>query len=205
MVKFRAPISVRSEACENLIFRIMSCTWIPIPSLFTSPFIPFQNQDSVEEAMAPFSRFEISGSELIEAYEKVALLFEKIGQGQFFRCFDGHNAEVTKLFSLNLKENVAQIGGFKFIVDDDKIAEATKLPQIGERWFKGGKVNKKKCLSLLLPLPDNAKLKIGVSVKFLKPEWTAFYESLVRYVSCERRFFSPTLLPYKTPISTKGV
>ena len=171
MAKFRAPISVRSEACEILIFRIMSCTWIPIPSLFTSPFIPFQNQDSAEEVMAPLNRFEILGLELIEADEKVVLLFEKVGWGQFFKCFDGHNAEVTKLFALNLKENVAQIGGFKFIINEDKIAEATKLPQIGDRWFKGGKVNKKKCLSLLLPLPDNAKLKIWVSVKFLKPEW----------------------------------
>ena len=72
---------------------------------------------------------------------------------------------------MNLKEDVAQIWGFKFIINESKIAEATKLPQIGEHWFKGGKVNKMKCLSLLLPLPDNAKMKIAVSVKFLKPEW----------------------------------
>ena len=78
-------MSVRFEACEVLIFRIMSCTWIPIPSLFTTPFIPFRNQDSGEDAMAPLSRFEISGSELIEADEKVALLFEKIGWGHFFQ------------------------------------------------------------------------------------------------------------------------
>jgi len=57
--------------------------------------------------MAPLNHFEISGSELIEADEKVALLFEKVGWGQFFRCFDGHNVEVTKLFALSLKENIA--------------------------------------------------------------------------------------------------
>ena len=121
--------------------------------------------------MAPLNDFKISGSELIEEDEKVALLFDKVGCRKFFKCFDGHNTEVTKLFSLNLKEDVVQIGGFKFIINEDKIAEATKLPQVGERWFKGSKVNKKKCLSLLFSLPDNAKLKIGVSVKFLKPEW----------------------------------
>ena len=121
--------------------------------------------------MAPLSHFEISGLELIEADEKISLLFEKIGWGNFFRSFSGHNAEVTKLFALSLKENVAQIGGFKFIVDEDKIAKETRLPQIGEHWFKGGKVNKKKCQSLLLPLLDNAKLKIGVLGRFLKPKW----------------------------------
>ena len=138
--------------------------------------------------MAPLNRFEISGSELIEADEKVALQFEKVWWGQFFKCFDGDHAEVTKLFSLNFKEDVVQIGGFKFIVNEDKIVEVTKLPQVGERWFKGSKVNKKKCLSLLLPLPDNTKLKIGVPVRFLKPEWKAYYEILVRYVSCDGRF-----------------
>ena len=98
-------------------------------------------------------------------------MFENIGWGQFFRCFSGHSAEVTKQFAMSLRENVAQIGGFKFIIDEDKNAEATKLPQTGERWFKGGKVDKKRCRSLLLPLPANAKLKVGVLVKFLKPEW----------------------------------
>ena len=124
--------------------------------------------------MAPLNRFEISGSELIEADEKIALHFEKIGWGHFFKCFDSHNAAVTKLFATNLTDDVVQIRGFRFVINEDKIAEATKLPQVGERWFKGSKVNKKRCLSLLLPLPDNNKLKIGVPVKFLKPEWKAF-------------------------------
>ena len=145
MDKLGALVSVRYEACEDLTFRIMSYTWVPIPSLFTTPFVSFRNQDSSEEAMALLSRFEISGSELVEADEKAALLFEKIGWGQFFRCFSGHNVEVTKLFALSLKENIAQIGDFQFIIDKDKISEATKLPQTRERWFKGGKVNKKKC------------------------------------------------------------
>ena len=83
--------------------------------------------------MALLSRFEISGPELVEADEKDALLFEKIGWSQLFRCFSGHNMEVTKQFALSLKENVAQIGDFKFIIDEDKIAEATKLPKTGER------------------------------------------------------------------------
>ena len=124
---------------------------------------------------------------MVESDDKFAILFENIGWGPFFRCFSGHNAEVTKQFAMSLRENVAQIGDFKFIVDEDKIAEATKLPQTGECWFKGGKVDKKRCRSLLLPLPANSKLKIGVSVRFLKLEWRAFYEIIVRYVSCDGR------------------
>ena len=60
----------------------------------------------------------------MEADEEVAALFENIGWGLFFRHFSGHNTEVTRQFALSLKENVAQIGGFKFIIDQYKIAEA---------------------------------------------------------------------------------
>ena len=135
--------------------------------------------------MAPLSRFEISGRELVEAHEEFVALFKKIGWGSFFRRFSGHNTKVTRQIALSLKENVAQIRGFQFIIDEDKIVEATKLPQTRECWFKGGKVNKKRCRSLILPLPTNAKLKVGVSVKLLKAEWRVSYEVLVRYVSCD--------------------
>ena len=66
---------VRSKSCE--VLHIMPYVWVPIPSLFTFPFIPARNQESVEETMAPLNRYEISGSELIEANEEVALRFEK--------------------------------------------------------------------------------------------------------------------------------
>ena len=129
MAKVGALISVRYEACEDLKVHVMSFTWVPIPSIFMTPFISIRNLSSSEGTMALLSRFEISGPELVEADEKAALLFEKIGWGEFFRCFSGHNMEVTKQFALSFKENVARIGDFKFIIDEDKITEATKLPQ----------------------------------------------------------------------------
>ena len=62
--------------------------------------------------MAPLNRFEISGSELIEADEKIALRFEKVGWGQFFKCFDGHNAEVTQTICLKFKRRRCADRGF---------------------------------------------------------------------------------------------
>ena len=136
----------------------MSCVWIPIPSVFTSPFISSQSPESAEETMSPLNHFEISGSELIEANHEIAKKFEKMGWEHFFRSFDGHHAEITKMFAMNYEDDRVQIGGFEFVINEEKIAQATKLPQVGERWFKGIVVNKKKCLALLMPLPDNMKL-----------------------------------------------
>ena len=110
--KIGVLVSVTYESIGDLTFHIMPFTWIPIPLIFTTSFISNQNQSCSEETMAPLSRFEISGTELVEADEKVAVFFEQIGWGLFFKCFSGHNAEVTKQFTMSLRENVAQIGGF---------------------------------------------------------------------------------------------
>ena len=82
--------------------------------------------------MSPLNRFEISGSELIEAGQEVAMKFEKMVWGHFFRSFDGHHVEITKLFTMNFNNDRVQIGGFEFIINEDTIAESTKLPQVGE-------------------------------------------------------------------------
>ena len=66
-----------------------------------------------------------------------------------------------------MKDDVAQVGDFQLILNEDLIAKATKLPQIGGRWFKGQKVNKKKCEIFLLPLPEGLDLGRGDSVKFM--------------------------------------
>ena len=96
MAKIGVLISVTYESIEDLTFRVMPYTWVPIPSIFMTSFILTHDQSCTEETMAPLRRFEISGPELVEADEEAALLFEKIGWGQFFRCFSGHNVEVTK-------------------------------------------------------------------------------------------------------------
>ena len=115
------------------------------------------------------------------------MLFEKIGWGLFFKGFSGHHVEITKRFAMSLKDDVAQVGDFQLILNEDLIAKATKLPQIGERWFKGQRVNKKKSEMFLLPLPEGLDLGKGVSVKFLKPQWRAYFEILIRYITCDSR------------------
>ena len=89
---------------------------------------------------------------------------------------------------MSLKDDVAQVGDFQLILNEDMIAKATKIPQIGKCWFKGQKVNKKKCEMFLLPLPEGLDIGRGVSIKFLKPQWRACFEILIRYVTCDGRY-----------------
>ena len=78
MAKIGVLISVTYEVIEDLTFQVIYYTWVPIPSIFTTSFISIHNQSCSEETMAPLSRFEISGPELVEADEKAALLFKRL-------------------------------------------------------------------------------------------------------------------------------
>ena len=105
---------------------------IPIPSIFTTPFDPLLNEELVVEQMEPLSRFEVSGTDMVEADPKFSTLFDKIGRGSFFNKFDGHQYQITRQVVLNIREDVARVGCFHVIVNKDSIAEATNFPQMGE-------------------------------------------------------------------------
>ena len=90
-IMFRVSVLVSDELSYDLMFHTMPFTWIPIPYVFTHPFIPNPNQNRCRVKMAPLNRFEISGPELVESNLEVAVLFEKIGWGLFFKGFNGHH------------------------------------------------------------------------------------------------------------------
>ena len=138
-IMFRVSVLVSDELGYDLIFHTMPFTWIPIPSVFTHPFIPNPNQNLCGVKMEPLKLFDISGPELVESNLEAAMLFEKTGWGLFFKGFRGHHVEITRQFAMSLKDDVAQVGDFQLILNKDMIAKASKLPQIGEHWFKGQK------------------------------------------------------------------
>ena len=84
-IMFRVSILVSDGLGYDLIFHTMPFTWIPIPSVFTHPFIPNPNQNLCKVKMAPLNCFEISGPELVESNPEATTLFEKIGWGLFFK------------------------------------------------------------------------------------------------------------------------
>ena len=67
--------------------------------------------------MAPLSRFELFGPEMLEVDREVLALFEKIDWKLFFWGFNGHDEEVTRKFVLSLDGNIAQIGDLKLVIE----------------------------------------------------------------------------------------
>ena len=89
---------------EGFNMAIKPC--ISIPYVLTTPFYSLPIEGPVNVHMDLLSIFELEGVELLEIQPDISQLFEKISWGEFFRCFSRHNVEVTRKFSLSLRENV---------------------------------------------------------------------------------------------------
>ena len=77
------------------MFQVMSTTWVPIPLIFTSTFVSNPFWINNNDKMAPLSRFEVLGPEMVEEDLRDVDLFDKIGWGLFFKIFSCHHYENT--------------------------------------------------------------------------------------------------------------
>ena len=102
--------------------------------------------------------------------------------------------------------NVAQIGDLQLVIDEEFISKATKLPQTGERWFKGSRIDKKKFKQFLLPLSkEYAHLKLSFPIKYLRNQWRAPFEVISRYISCDGRYSNVQLYHMRILKALKGL
>lgn len=53
----------------------------------------------------------------------------------------GHNTRLTNMFSLNFLDGKVKLGNLEIFVTEKFIADATNLPIVGEKWFKGDEVD----------------------------------------------------------------
>ena len=60
--------------------------------------------------MVPLCQFEPEGSKWLIKEPKAACFVDKIGWAKFFDNFNGHNVEITRIFSLSFNGQIAQIG-----------------------------------------------------------------------------------------------
>ena len=105
--------------------------WIPIPSVFTTPYHPQVKKEPNICEMAPLCRFELEGSEWLIGEPEAAFFIEKTRWVKFLDSFNGHNVEITQRFALYFNGETAQIENLQLILFEGFIVEATKLSQVG--------------------------------------------------------------------------
>lgn len=93
------------------------------------------------KTMGLIIRAEPVGAKFMEGYPQLKEILQKAGWLNFIENFDGYHKEITKYFARSFNGTEVEIGDIKFVVTKSYIVEATKLPRLGERWFKKKRIS----------------------------------------------------------------
>lgn len=141
--------------------------------------------------MGKLLRAEPEGSKFLEGYPQVKEALQKENWLQCIQKFRGYHKEVTKAFARSFrdKDNQVVVGDLKFTVTESSIAQATSLPQTGERWFKNRLVQGQQWKQILKnPSMDTIIFTKGIPVTYVKEEWTNLLLLVQKFLTCEGRF-----------------
>lgn len=96
---------------------------------------------------------------------------------------------MTKTFVHSFYGTKAEIGDIKITITKLMIAEATKLPRSGEKWFKNRGINGEDWTVFLKnPNMDTIVFKKGIPSTALRSKWRNVLLILQKFVTCEGRF-----------------
>jgi hypothetical protein len=63
-------------------------------------------------------------------------VFLHAGWGPFLSSLQGHDDNLSMQFTLDFNGKTTHVGYLTFEVTEDSITAATKLPRMGDRWFR---------------------------------------------------------------------
>ncbi len=83
-------------------------------------------------------REEPSNIRELHASHMIVSYFRHLGCYEFCEQVQGvqHHPELTKIFVANLSDNKVTLAGVTFIVSSSIITDATRIPNVGEKWYK---------------------------------------------------------------------
>ena len=134
-------------------------------------------------------RTEPVGKKFMEGYPQLKEILQKAQWLNFIEKFDGFHKEVTKYFARAFDRVEVKVGDIKFAVIESLVAEATVLPNMGERWFKNrGIIGEEWKAFLKKPGMDTSIFKKGIPSTTLKGKWREMLFIIQKFITCEGRF-----------------
>jgi hypothetical protein len=79
---------------------------------------------------------EPSDMHLFDVEPMVKEVFQRVGCLSFCQNMERGHPEVAREFSLHFDDNKTKVGNLEFLVSEASIATTTRIPNIGEKWFK---------------------------------------------------------------------
>lgn len=90
--------------------------------------------------MEPMVRIDPNGAQALLSHEDSMDDLVVYGQDGFIKRIEGFNLKLAQAFTQSFDGTRAKIGDLQLKVTEGSIAEATGLPQEGDRWFKNLKL-----------------------------------------------------------------
>jgi hypothetical protein len=119
----------------NCLFPLLNCH--PLPNcahpLSNSTLCSFSTLSPCPNDMSHPPMLDLFA---IPEFAQCREVFLHAGWGPFLAHLQGHDDNVSLQFSLGFDGRMACMGSLTFLVSEESIASATKLPRVGDRWFK---------------------------------------------------------------------
>ena len=132
------------------------------------------------------NRSEPSDMSWVQTFPDYARLFLEAGWLSFFEKIYGYHTEVSYKFAQCLDKYIVTFDTLNIELTRELIAEATRIPDEGEYWFKQVPFTFDAHNYLLADVvADWGK---GVHIHKFKPEWREPIKILKSYITCEGRF-----------------
>jgi len=95
--------------------------------------------------------------------------------------------ELARLFVTHLHKNEVTLVGITFIISSTIISEATRNPNVGEKWYKGQHLDESYYEPYIKAKYRN-QVKRLFPFKFLENRYVPLMRIIIKYFTCEGRF-----------------
>lgn len=98
-----------------------------------------------------------------------------------------HHPELTGIFVANLRNNKVTLAGVTFIISSSIITDATRIPNVGEKWYKAQYWDEHYYEPYIKSRYRNEK-KRTFPLRFLEDKYAPMMKIIMKYFTCEGRF-----------------
>jgi hypothetical protein len=125
---------------------------------------------------------------LFETKPMAREVFKRVGGLSFCQNMPRGHPEVTRQFELHFDGLKTKVWDLEFEVTEASISTPTKIPIIGEKWFKAMDLNVAYAKDLLKPEHQAGNLSKGVARNHTIEQFDNILRIIQRYFTCEGRF-----------------
>jgi hypothetical protein len=116
-------------------------------------------------------------------------VFLRAGWGLFLAHLQGHDDSISMQFTLGFDGRMAHVGSLIFVVSEESISSITKLPRVGDRWFKHHQLQRASYNRVFKPKFQNIFGAKGYSKEWIKEELINPLIVITRIMTCEGRYY----------------